>query len=146
MEDAIKCIKELVEEYQGVITNANFIIELLEIILKNSLMSFNGEYFQQNFGVIMGTNVAPILANIYIAKLEALLKEKCKTDIKLKWPILFKRFIDDGLVSWKETHWILNTGFQNSICYSKPSPLTNLNLETRWTSWICLYTKERIFL
>ena len=44
----------------------------------------------------MGTNVAPILANIYMAKLEALLKEKCKTDIKLKYPILFKRFIDDG--------------------------------------------------
>ena len=44
----------------------------------------------------MGTNVAPILANIYMAKLELLLKEKCKTDIKLKWPTLFKRFIDDG--------------------------------------------------
>ena len=51
MEDAIKCIKELVEEYQEVIPNANFIVELLEIILKNSLMSFDGEYFQQIFGV-----------------------------------------------------------------------------------------------
>ena len=47
-------------------------------------MSFDGEYFQQTFGVIMGTNVAPILANIYMAKLELLLKEKCKTGIKLK--------------------------------------------------------------
>ena len=65
--DAIKCIKELVEEYKGIIPNANFIIELLEIILKNSLMTFDGEYFQQFFGVIMGTNVAPILANIYMA-------------------------------------------------------------------------------
>ena len=96
VEDAIKCIIELVNEYQEVIPNANFIIELLEIILKHSLMTFDGEYFQQIFGVIMGTNVAPILANIYMAKLEMLLKEKCKTDIKLKWPILFKRFIDDG--------------------------------------------------
>ena len=59
-------------------------------------MTFDGEYFQQIFGVIMGTNVAPILANIYMAKLEMLLKEKCKTDIKLKWPTLLKRFIDDG--------------------------------------------------
>ena len=59
-------------------------------------MSFDGEYFQQIFGVIMGTNVAPILANIYMAKLERLLQEKCKTDIKLTWPTLFKRFIDDG--------------------------------------------------
>ena len=44
----------------------------------------------------MATNIAPILANNYMAKLEKLLKDKCKTDIKLKWPILFKRFIDDG--------------------------------------------------
>ena len=44
----------------------------------------------------MGTDVPPILANIYMAKLEKLLKEKCKSNRKLKWPIFFKRFIDDG--------------------------------------------------
>ena len=59
-------------------------------------MTFDGEYFQQIFGVIMGTNVAPILANIYMARLEQILKEKCKMDPKLKWPCLFKRFIDVG--------------------------------------------------
>jgi hypothetical protein len=96
VEDAINSIKQLVWEYQNVIPNTEFIIELLELILRNSLMSFNGEYFQQIFGVIMGTNVAPRLANIYMAKLEMLLKEKCKTDIKLKWPTLLKRFIDDS--------------------------------------------------
>ena len=59
-------------------------------------MTFDGEYFQQIFGVIMGTNVAPILANIYMATLENLLKEKCKINKKIIWPLLFKRFIDDG--------------------------------------------------
>jgi len=44
----------------------------------------------------MGTNVAPILTNIHMAMLENELKAKCKTDPKLIWPILFKRFIDDG--------------------------------------------------
>ena len=58
-------------------------------------MSFDGKYFPQIFGVIMSTNVAPILANIYMAKLEMLFQEKCKMDIKLQWPTLFKRFIDD---------------------------------------------------
>ena len=28
--------------------------------------------------------------------MERILKEKCKTDPNLKWPCLFKRFIDDG--------------------------------------------------
>ena len=58
-------------------------------------MTFDGEYFQQIFGVIMGMNVAPILANIYMATLENLLKQKCKTN-KIVWPLLFKIFIDDG--------------------------------------------------
>ena len=44
----------------------------------------------------MGRSVAPILANIYMARLEQILKDKCKMDPKLKWPCLFKRFIDDG--------------------------------------------------
>ena len=43
-------------------------------------MTFNGEYFQQIFGIIMGTNVVPILANIYMARLENILKAKCKFD------------------------------------------------------------------
>ena len=51
-------------EYTHVISNADFIIDLLELVLKNSLMEFHGEYFQQMFGIIMGTNVAPIIANL----------------------------------------------------------------------------------
>ena len=46
-------------------------------------MTFKGEYFQQIFGIIMGTNVVPILANIYLTKLENLLREKSKTDKKI---------------------------------------------------------------
>ena len=57
-------------EFDNVIENADFIIELLNVVLKNSLVTFNGEYFQQIFKVIIGTHVAPILANIYLAKLE----------------------------------------------------------------------------
>ena len=59
-------------------------------------MAFNRECFQQIFRVIMGTNVAPILANIYLLRLEKLWLEKCKTDEKLIWPVLFRSFIDDG--------------------------------------------------
>ena len=76
MEDAINSNQELVMEFNYVIPNAKFAIELLNVMLKNSLMAFNREYFQQIFRVIMGTNVAPILANIYLAKLEKLLLEK----------------------------------------------------------------------
>jgi len=44
----------------------------------------------------MGIIVAPILTNMYMAMLENEFKMKCKTDPKLIWLVLFKRFIDDG--------------------------------------------------
>ena len=59
-------------------------------------MKFDKEYFQQIFGIIMGTNLAPILANLYLAMLQEELKKKCIQDKKLKWPTIFQRFIDDG--------------------------------------------------
>ena len=61
----------------------------------------------------MGTNVAPILANLYLAKLQKILREEIKNDPKMAWPILFKRFIDDGFGITKGSksdveYWILN--------------------------------------
>ena len=44
----------------------------------------------------MGTKIAPILANLYLAMLQEELKKKCVNDHKLKWPKPFLRFIDDG--------------------------------------------------
>ena len=44
----------------------------------------------------MGTNLAPILANLYLAMLQEEFKKKCVHDKKLKWPSLFQTFIDDG--------------------------------------------------
>ena len=96
VEDAINSIRKLCFDFQEIIPNAHFIIELLDLVLHSSLMVFDGEYFQQIFGLIMGTNVAPILTNIYMAMLENELKKKCCSDPKLIWPVLFKRFIDDG--------------------------------------------------
>ena len=92
----IELMKELVFEYKTVISNADFIIDLLGIVLENSLMEFHGEYFQQIFGILMGTNVAPVLANLYLAKLEKILKEKSINDPTMVWPIFFKRYIYDG--------------------------------------------------
>ena len=56
--------------FQNIIPNAHLVIELLDLVLNKSLMQFNGEFLQQIFGIIMGTNLSPILANLYLAMLE----------------------------------------------------------------------------
>ena len=67
-------MKKLVLQFQNVISNAHFVIEILDIFLKNSLMTFDRKYFQQIFGIIMGTNFAPVWANFYLAMLQEELK------------------------------------------------------------------------
>ena len=58
---------------------------------------FDGECFQQIFGVIIGANVVPIFANLYMTQLENIFKEKHKNDKKKKnLPVLFTRCIVDG--------------------------------------------------
>ena len=68
--------------FKNVIPNAHFIIDLLDIVLKNSLITFDSEYFQQFFWIIMGTNLAPIVANLYSAMLQEELKKKYGHDKK----------------------------------------------------------------
>jgi len=146
VEDAIKSIKKLCFDFQNVIPNAHFIIDLLDLVLNSSLMVFDGEYFQQIFGLIMGTNVAPILTNIYMAMLENELKMKCKSDPKLIWPVLFKRFIDDGFVLPKEIEKMLFIGLKNSMNYEKLFKSTSLTGETLLITWIYSFTRGILFI
>ena len=60
-------------------------------------MSFNEEIYLQIFGIAMGTSLAPMLANIFMALLEHKINNIAKNDNKLILPIFYKRFIDDGL-------------------------------------------------
>ena len=45
-------------------------IDLAGSVLKNSCMSINQEYFHQILRMMIGTILAPILVNVYAAKLE----------------------------------------------------------------------------
>ena len=89
-------MKRLFLKYQNIIPNAHPNIELMELVLKSAVMKFQKEFFKQILGIVMGTNLAPILANIYMAMLEEELVIICKNK-NIKWPIMFKRFIDSVL-------------------------------------------------
>ena len=74
-------------------------------------MSFDGEYFQEDFGIIMGTCEAAILASKYMAMLKNEFRKKCVSDPNLKWPTLFFRFLNDGFGIFKKNknqveYWI----------------------------------------
>ena len=64
MQDALELLKRLFFKYQNVIPNAHLIIELMEVVLNSAVMEFQKVFYRQILGIVMGTNLAPILANI----------------------------------------------------------------------------------
>ena len=73
----MKLMKRLFFKYQNMIPNAHLILELMDLVLKGVVMKFQEEFFMQIMGIVMGTNLAPILANIYMAMLEEELNIIC---------------------------------------------------------------------
>ena len=69
-------------------------MELMDLMPNKAVTKFQEEFFLQIRGIDMGTNLAPILANIYMALLEELYII-CKNK-NIIWPELYKSFIDDG--------------------------------------------------
>jgi hypothetical protein len=71
--------------------------ELLSFVMQHGYCQFDGSFFKQVKGTVMGTPVAPPYSNIYVAScLEAVAQAQCDY-----WPSLYKRFIDDGFFVWE---------------------------------------------
>ena len=83
VKDAIKMIKILFFRYQNVIPNAHFILELMELVLNCAIMKFQEDFFRQILGIVIGTNLAPILIHICMAILKEELYVMCK-NVKIK--------------------------------------------------------------
>ena len=76
------------------------IIKMLEFLIDNIFVMFGGQVFQQTIGIPMGTNCAPLLADLFLYSYEAdfiqnLLKSGKKTIAK-NFNFTY-RYIDDVL-------------------------------------------------
>ena len=65
---------------------------LLELATKESLFSFNKEYYSQVDGVAMGSPLGPTLANIFLCLYEEIWLSSCPKQFK---PSYYKRYVDD---------------------------------------------------
>lgn len=85
---------------------------LRELILKNNIFEFNGEFYLQLQGTAMGTKMAPSYANIFMGKLEPQLIAQDPTHIQL--------CIDDIFIIWTGSNEQLDT-FLNKIYQIHPT-------------------------
>ena len=68
--------------------SSDFILQALELILKNNSFQFNGMFFRQKKGTAMGTKVAPVYATLTLGYLEPSLYR----NIENKFGIVAKKF------------------------------------------------------
>ena len=74
-----------------------FILEGIELILKNNSLYFYGSFYRQIKGTAMGTKFAPIHATLAIAYLEEKLYKKVNTELEKNLQIVSK---GTGKGSW----------------------------------------------
>ena len=124
------------------------IIDLLELVLKNNNLEFNGKNFLQIQGTAMGTKLAPSYANLFMEDLE----QKMLNSHHLQ-PTTWFRYIDDIFFTWDHgeeelRYWLtfLND-YHQSIKFTMETSKTEVNfLDTKVKKgdkglYIDLYTK-----
>ena len=73
---------------------------MLEFLIDNIFVSFGGTLFQQVVGIPMGTNCAPLLADLFLYSYESEFLQKLVKDKKIHEARAFNftyRYIDDVL-------------------------------------------------
>ena len=124
-------------------------IRMLKFIFENNYFNYGTKYFRQLDGIAMGTNVAPVIANLYLAlTFDSITKREDLID----YLDLFKRYIDDCFIIYNEmpSHFI-NVIFPKLQQAAKPINLTYniafdssidfLDLTIAIDEECCLYTK-----
>ena len=102
VEEGLDAVKEALEERNDKNVSTEFIIRLLELVLKNNLFQFNNQLFLQLIGTAMGTKCAPNYSNLFMAKKidQEVIKMASKHGEGV-FPIrMFKRFLDDIIMLW----------------------------------------------
>ncbi|KAL5468990.1 hypothetical protein EMCRGX_G030153 [Ephydatia muelleri] len=101
---AIRALENL--KCQTDMPNMAALTELLDLITKNNVFGFDGEFYIQTKGVPMGNIMAPSYSGIFMGELETRLIDLQSDKIKL-----WVRYIDDIFVAWQGTQ----TDFDNFV-------------------------------
>ena len=118
-----------------------FVLEGLELVLKNSTFQFNGEHFALLKGTATGTTVAPTYATLVMAYLEVDLYSNVKhhfgEEVCQYFILNWKRFLDDCFILWRKSFGDFNVildilnNLDHNLCFTceqSDSGLPFLNL------------------
>ena len=94
--EGLDAVGDALEDREDKRIPSDFIVKLVELVLKNNIFEFISELFIQTIGTAMGTQPAPSYANICMAKkIDTKIEELAKSFNNENPVIFFKRFLDD---------------------------------------------------
>ena len=104
-DEGIEAVTEALQERNNKDVPTEFIIRMLEIVLKHNVFEFNNELFIQLIGTAMGSRPAPSYANLFMArKIDKKIVELATRLEGDNCPINFlKRFLDDVFLIYTGT-------------------------------------------
>lgn len=141
-EEGISYFGEALNTRKDQTIPTDFLVALLRLVLTLNIFEFNSELFKQILGTAMGTRAAPTYANIFMSKIDILVK-KCGIFNTINMIYFYKRFIDDILMIWTGTFdQFLN--FMDTINQLHPSIKFTYNFNTESKSTTFLDTEIKI--
>ena len=95
-EEGLDCVREALYNRNNPTVPTEFIIRLLDVVLKHNIFEFNQELFIQLIETAMGSRPAPSYANLFMARKidPEILKLSNKSESEENLIDLYKRFLD----------------------------------------------------
>ena len=100
-EEGLESMKKRLEEQTNPAVKPDFILRLMEILLKHNIFSFHGESYIQNIGAPMGSSPVPEYADMFMDdRIDKKIENEARKYNKLGQDALrlLKRFLDDILL------------------------------------------------
>jgi hypothetical protein len=110
LDEAIQVVNEVTNSYTT---------KLVEVCLRSTFFSYQGEFYEQKSDVAMGSPLSPIVIDIFMENFE----KKALDSFPLK-PLRWKRFVDDTNVLWPHGKDELEKFFQHLNDISKDIKFT----------------------
>ena len=101
-EEGISSMRSALNRREDKTIPTEFLIKLLELVLKGNFFEFANQLYQQLVGTAMGTPIAPTYATIFMSDVDDRIYKLAQDIAETENPIrILKRFLDDIFMIWK---------------------------------------------
>ena len=109
-EDAVEAVRKVLDTKKDKSIPSDFLLKLLDCVLKYNIFEFADELYIQRIGTAMGTRAAPNVADIFMSFIDEEIIRRSKQFGDL---LFFRRYLDDISMIFRGTNKNLHNFIKN---------------------------------